>query len=219
MKPWLKGTPWTILGAIILGAIGSGVWNLLFEPGLNRGKRILLSIVTLGSSTARDQAYQSAALDPTPIPTLILLLLVVVILICASSFMIGFTGGAIFAMRRRPATADQEASVEAEDKSVAKRRHGFRRVTFMGGLLTALAFGFALTALASFMVANQAVLIWRTFNANIEVLSPHLSPLEEKAMRGRFRKIRSKSDYEKIRVELENIAAKSGEKLWDPELW
>src|SRR5205807_1241025 len=69
---------------IILGAIGSGVWDSLAKPGLSRFGRIILNTVTLGSESARDSAYSSAALDPTPIaPLLIILILSFIPLVIA----------------------------------------------------------------------------------------------------------------------------------------
>ena len=63
-----KSVVWAILGAIILGAIGSGLWDMLAKPGLGTVGRLLLNIVTLGSKTIRDAAYSSAALNPTAMP-------------------------------------------------------------------------------------------------------------------------------------------------------
>src|SRR2546423_480145 len=68
-----KSVVWAILGAIILGAIGSGLWDMLAKPGLGTVGRLLLNIVTLGSKTIRDAAYSSAALNPTALPSLIFL--------------------------------------------------------------------------------------------------------------------------------------------------
>jgi hypothetical protein len=62
-----------ILSAIILGAIGSGVWEIIAKPGLTTLSRTILDILTFGSKTLKDAAYSSAAMNPTPLPSLILL--------------------------------------------------------------------------------------------------------------------------------------------------
>ncbi len=67
----------SILGAILLGAIGSGVWEVIAKPGLSRTGRFFLSLFTLGSTKLRDASYASAALDPTPLPALLVLFVIV----------------------------------------------------------------------------------------------------------------------------------------------
>ncbi|PYS27914.1 MAG: hypothetical protein DMF75_19615 [Acidobacteria bacterium] len=67
---------WVVLGTVILGAVGSGLWDLLMKPGVSRFGRLFLGIITFGSKTLRDSAYSSAALDPTSLPALVILWLV-----------------------------------------------------------------------------------------------------------------------------------------------
>src|SRR2546427_8335681 len=65
-----------IIGAgfatIILGIIGSGLWDMVVKPGVTGFGRFTLSLFTLGSVTLRNAAYSSAALDPTPLPALMI---------------------------------------------------------------------------------------------------------------------------------------------------
>jgi len=63
------------LGTLILGAIGSGIWEILFRPGLSRVGSFIVSI----SGKANEAVYQNAALDPTLVASLFLLLLTIYI--------------------------------------------------------------------------------------------------------------------------------------------
>src|SRR3989442_14883559 len=67
---------WTlgIIGTILLGALGSGLWSVVFAPLGSTILKWLLSIVTLGIASARDALYVSAALGYRERPSLILLL-------------------------------------------------------------------------------------------------------------------------------------------------
>src|SRR2546425_13379036 len=56
---WVVGTFVTIL----LGAIGSGVWQHLLGPGFQWGSRTLLNIASLGFQSYRDSVYQEIAKD------------------------------------------------------------------------------------------------------------------------------------------------------------
>src|SRR6266496_2040961 len=51
----------SILGAIVLGALGSGLWSAVFAPAGSFLTKIVLSIVTLGIEAARDSVYRQAA--------------------------------------------------------------------------------------------------------------------------------------------------------------
>lgn len=46
-----------ILGTIILGAIGSGLWDLALEPALTWCGRTFFTIATLGLSQLRNEIY------------------------------------------------------------------------------------------------------------------------------------------------------------------
>ena len=73
-KPfWLKQAPITIAGMLILGIVGSTLYDLLVKPGLTSAGRQILDAITFGSVTLKNAAYSSAAIDPTPVSALVLL--------------------------------------------------------------------------------------------------------------------------------------------------
>jgi hypothetical protein len=67
---WIAG----ILGTLVLGALGSGLWNVLFAPLGSLIVKAALSLVTLGISSARDQVYATAARGYAERPSVMLLL-------------------------------------------------------------------------------------------------------------------------------------------------
>jgi hypothetical protein len=54
---------WTLalLGTIVLGAIGSGVWDVVFKPFFSWIAEILLNVATLGLAAIRDEMYVEIA--------------------------------------------------------------------------------------------------------------------------------------------------------------
>lgn len=62
------------LWVVILGMVGTALWEMFVRPGLSHGGRVFLTLFTLGSSTIRDYAYANAALDPFPLASVLLLL-------------------------------------------------------------------------------------------------------------------------------------------------
>lgn len=51
-----------ILGTIVLGALGSGLWEVLVKPGLAWAGGAVLTISTLGLDSLRDQIYADVAI-------------------------------------------------------------------------------------------------------------------------------------------------------------
>jgi hypothetical protein len=86
---WSKPAPITIIGVVLLGVLGSILYDLLVKPGLTTGGRVVLKILTLGSATLRDAAYESAALDPTPVTGLLLLYIPVMVALGIPLFLFG----------------------------------------------------------------------------------------------------------------------------------
>lgn len=50
-----------IISAIILGAIGSGVWQYIIEPALSTSSQVILSLATLGIESFKNDLYREVA--------------------------------------------------------------------------------------------------------------------------------------------------------------
>ncbi|EGR2464993.1 hypothetical protein DYC54_17610 [Vibrio cholerae] len=60
MNKYIKLTLGTI-GAIVIGAIGSGVWEYILQPVLKNGSNAFLELATLGAESYKDDLYQEVA--------------------------------------------------------------------------------------------------------------------------------------------------------------
>lgn len=49
------------IGAVVIGAIGSGVWEYIFQPALRSGSNILLEVATLGIESFKNDLYRDVA--------------------------------------------------------------------------------------------------------------------------------------------------------------
>src|SRR4028118_1459868 len=193
-----------VVAALLLGVAGSGLWDLFFKPGLSAGGRAVLTVVTLGSSGARNLAYEMAALDPTAIPALTLVLLVwtgpLVMLI------LGLLRLFLGAFRRRVAARGINPDLPEREKIHLKRK----RLKSFDRKVTPLRF--AMLILAAFYcfgiatLTNQTVLIYRVFQANLAICAPYMTDQEIKHMRARFAAVRGKADYAAIDAKLREIA-------------
>jgi hypothetical protein len=201
-------------GALIVGALGSGLWDMVFRPGLSGVGRFLLSLATLGSQRLRDSAYDSAALDPRPIADLLTLLTISAIPLWLLGTLWGIRSGRSRARRdraREDGATDKEIAALRERRARASRR----RFLFLNAALVIL-YGYMSVVAA---VNNQSVLIWRQFHANLAILGPHLDPGEHLRLVSRFHAVRTREDYQRLDRALRARAAKTGVALRDFPLW
>jgi hypothetical protein len=171
------------VGTILLGAIGSGVWQLAFSPSVDWLTRFIAGV----SHRINDAAYESAALDPRPLASLILLLLVTQVpLWFAAYFLIGLFLDPIlrFFLPRRTVQDD--------------KRPGFRRIRALAIVGIILSLGLYVVARLGFSAANQAVSVWRIFHMNLARCAPYLTADEEKRYEARFRSMHREKDYLEI---------------------
>lgn len=68
-----------ILGALLVSALGSGLWESLFAPVLHTVSRWTLDVLSLGLKSYKDGVYQQVALDNQSRPALEALFLITII--------------------------------------------------------------------------------------------------------------------------------------------
>jgi len=75
-RRWLLG----IAGTVALGAVGSGLWDVMLKPSFWWLGRWLLTIVTLGLSSVKDGIYRDVAKGHHELPSLYILLIAITVL-------------------------------------------------------------------------------------------------------------------------------------------
>jgi hypothetical protein len=190
---------------------------MLFKPGLTWFGRGVLTALTLGSTVVRDQAYKSAALDPTAIPALQMVLLLGQLPAMAIGMLILQRTFRRYT-RRVHLEAAAETNLKREQRRIAQERldRVEKRVNRVMLPLTVLS---ALWALTASLVLNQAVLIHRVFYADLAVCSPYLSQDDRTRLVAAFASMKSKNDHEAIYARLRHVASASRVELRDVSLW
>jgi hypothetical protein len=191
-----------IIGTIVLGAIGSGVWDVLAKPGLSAASRFALNLVTLGSGTVKDAAYSSAALDPYPLPSLIVILILTWLPLWPFATALGFRMGRFVANRQQ------------QDKRIHRRLESLITAAYVLVTIAVLAYAFVFT-----QIINQAILIRRVFYADLAICSPYISETDEKRLRAHFASVKTRADYDLIAIELKQIATTNKISLREESLW
>jgi hypothetical protein len=160
------------------------------------------------SSRFEGEVYSSAALDPTPLPGLILLLMLclVPLLFATTFFMVGFVEPVMQRMIIKSAKKMLDGvSDRAHRVHLLERK---RKGVALSGVVVMVLFG--VLTFVGFTLQNNATKVWRAFNANLEIVAAHQTDAESKLARAQFRQMKSKADFERLQVQLDRGAQRSG---------
>src|SRR5437764_7100847 len=91
-----------VIGSLVVGALGSGLWSWMFEPVLSRLGKGILNLVTLGISSLKDNVYSTAAEGLHEVPSLHVHLFVIAITV-ALPLSLSFIG--LLLLRQKSPTA------------------------------------------------------------------------------------------------------------------
>ncbi len=182
-----------ILATVVLGAIGSGLWDAVFKPLLPWLGEGLLDVGTLGLQSLRDSVYVEIArgtFERAGLHTLLMLLS------SGSGLLLGLALGAVSVLRSitRARTADQKSAL---DPVV------LRRVLWIGTLFVALFAGFLLVNAVRITYIVRAANHIEQFQ---RIVAPFITENQRLSLASRVAQIASKDDYEKIINELTTIA-------------
>jgi len=221
-----------VIAVLFLSALGSGLWSVVIAPGGSKVLDAIAKVLTLGSERLSDAPFASAALDPTPVPSLLILTYVSVIPVFGFLHFLdkGVLGNdprkwadkqlrqiqeqvaADSGLRGR----DLEAEVSQAYKMFLLRMN--RLGKWLSGLMV-LMFGAlaALTALA-FSITSTAITLHRYFQADMAVLAPALSADQEESARAQWSNIRTEKEYRELYRLLLDRAEDAGVTLRGPRL-
>ena len=205
-----------ILLTLILGALGSGFWETVFKPVFFRIGRLLLQVVTLGMSSARDNIYRDIATRPTYKPAL---------------FFVGFVSFA-FTVFLGAAAAEYQHTYFEEDEQVTSARYEAkfkqmspqelekekqRLASKILELKKDLALIFLTFGLLGFVVTTLVYAKYKYVSAAIAyfdqlmaICGPYISLEDEKAFRSSFAQMTRRDDYPRIVEKLKEHATAHG---------
>ena len=195
-----------IAGALLIGALGSGLWELI-KPLFGWFASVSLDIVTLGLESLRDGLYADAAAQESErISSLILVLL--------SGIMFGLSF-AIFLPWKSIFPSKSEMPKEQTKEAL---------IAYVGNLNTKLYFlkrlKFTVAVILAFVVTTQMLLIQRTiyvsrvtsnFNRICTIISPSITPQQNAVYHSMFSQIRTRAEYIKLVDEIHKIAQQNRE--------
>ncbi len=198
MRPSLK---WAlgIIGAVVVGALGSGLWSTIFAPVGSWLIKLALSIVTLGLEAAKDSMYRRASFGfrERSGDILVSALATAVLLSPIFIYLIFY-----FPRSRRFSTPAA--------KMWRRRVSHFLLICFV------LASSNLFVQLLMSLYSNAVV---ANFHRTLAVAAPHISSEERTIYLARFAKVQTRKDFMILFVELNSVLEKNGEARSDFSPW
>lgn len=196
-----------VIGTVFLGALGSGLWDAIFRPGIGSIARYFTRL----SSTLDNQIFTSAALNPEPVTPLLLLMTLLIAPTAIGSwfFFKGFINLPLSRLldKRINTTLSIAATRDKQERYLIN----MLRTTGLLGTLLSIAILFTLWLGIS--VQNESVLVWRKFNQNLDICAPYMDTEQKTLLRSAFRQIKSRNDFVQIQHTLDNISSQHDIKL------
>jgi hypothetical protein len=210
------------LGVIILGAFGSGLWDVALKPALRRASYGLMSLSSLGIESVRTGIYQRIATGSTSrvgVETLgvATFLMVMLCVLVVRDFHTDYSDFREYQRRR-----DGLAVAEPQKNPEELRKRLRKLITFLGGAIYFLVFSTLL--LAGMLLVNLSRASYESaavvhFQQALKIASPYLSETDRAIVESKFAQIHSKSEYVAIVDGLAKTAKEHGQQVPPFSAW
>lgn len=218
------------LGVIVLGALGSGLWEIALKPGLVRLSYGILSLSTLGLESIRTGIYERVGSGSTSAASLQTMTLLTIFAVVAYLAMFRFMLYAVRDDRRdleqfeqRLAEWEKGNTIPPENRTAeqiltAMRRDVRRgkRLLYTLGLLVLLLAGMFFVDLSRISFETAAVV---HFQQTLRIASPYMTDTDRNMVESKFAQIHSRSEYIAIMDGLANTAKEHGQQVPPFNAW
>ena len=197
----MKKTILIILGTILLGAIGSGIWDWILADALTLAGNAILRLFSTAFGGYLDALYKEVGKGPLyPMLNSLFTMFFMLILI--------FPASAVLIINKKiKKLAHQKNKSDDQGKNVDKKLEKAIKL-----------FKFQLLPLFGILVVFITMQIWQVVYSNsassfversIDIISPHVSEIERKTLISEYRMISNADDFYKIENKLMKLASKN----------
>jgi len=205
---WLLG----IVGIIFLGALGSGLWSLLFEPLFKRFGKFFISVASLGLKSVQNQIYAEVAKGHRDRSVKILMFILIGLILIPLIFsLVSELKSQLFTQelkkavqivkKNNPKVDNFEAMVNNELKKIREERRGKSRIQLM--ILCSVVLLFLLFQRLKILIIELSI---SHFEQCTNICLPYLTNDEHKKILSDFALIKNKDNYSAIMNKLKEVA-------------
>jgi hypothetical protein len=209
------------IGAVLVGALGSGLWQSLLGPIFQAAGRGFLSIISFEFHGYKNSVYQQIALD-NPSAAILPTLGLIVLTLC-SLYSAGLTYIFIEARywkRKYEAfgAQKQDSTPPLEDLIKKGRRLVWWLIclTYVYVFMVVLFLSIQTVVLARLTYVNGAL---AHYHQSLKIAAPYVDSQQRLLIESRFAQIRSREDYVNVVGNLETIARDHGQYVPEFSPW
>ena len=198
----------SVLVAVWLGALGSGLWEVAVKPVLRKLSTILFALLSLGASRARDNVYRQAAMDHHELPSLYILLTILTFL-CGTmvavetEFYAAVAGVGISI----PKTCQrQDGGVDRD----CVRQHFTRRVSAIVPYVVLVTIVTSVILSYRFLAINRTSLAITYFHQCRRACASLMTHAEMQEIEQRFALLENKAGYTALIAQFNEVATRNG---------
>ena len=217
-----------VLGAILIGAFGSGVWQSILGPGIHASTRWVLDLASLGLTSYKNGVYEQIAADNQSRASVETLHLTTVIFQMLA--LVGLQVLFIFrnSVRRKAMRLSERISGASTDSAPANTAEIKTRLEANVRSLDRLRwFMYALTVFTVAILCNDSIKEAKFsymnsadahFHQVLHIASPYLDVREKAEVESDFAQVGSRDDYVRLLSRLEGQCKARGKKVpkFDP---
>ena len=197
----------SILGTLLLGALGSGLWSAVLAPIGSSIARGLMSFLTLGITSAKDGTYRMAAEGLAERPSVFLLVFSGAFFL---TIVITLFAWVMVTPRLRGWLSDAP-SARLVQTSARLRRWALGLSLFNVFLVAVV--------LVQIMFLGYANTVASRFIQQLTVVAPYITPEQRTLFASRFASVKTRSEFVTVFEELNAIALRNGKRRSDFSPW
>lgn len=206
----------SIIATIILGAIGSGLWDAALKPVSRRLGSALFTGITFGARRARDRIYRGAAMGHHELPSLYIMLLLFVV---ATAFLIA-SQFRLYIVAYAPEMLPASLSVQCSEKEESKlkeciREQAIQKVLPKAHALSLVAIFLSVMLFYRFAAVNRMNLVTTYYQQCLKAVRPFLDDLTLHLIEQEYAMMTTKEQYDAIVGKLADVAKSNNASLPD----
>lgn len=199
-----------VLIAIVLGALGSALWEWALRPLGSKFGNALFSIITLGAKRASDRIYAGASLGHRELPSLNILMIALVMLTALL-----LSSQLTYYVNIRPSMDDQ-VFLDACAKKGESEKKGCIREQYKKSIEPQVKIWSALSVFLSvfiffkFHTVSRMNFIVTGFNHLLRIIRPYIDESKLHLIEQKFALMNNQEDYEELIDNMLTIAVENG---------
>jgi hypothetical protein len=199
----------SILLTVLLGAIGTGLWDSILRPAFAWAGKAIFTILSFNARRSRDKIYKNAAMGHHELPSLYLLM---VALVCIFSYVMSVHMKAystIYSSSVVETLAGNCLKLDAEKAEQCFQNRLKEKVLPYLQITTLVSIFFSVILLYRFILINRTNLAITYYNQCLKIIRPYINEQKLFEIEQKFSLIETKSDYEALVSQLRSIATEN----------